>query len=105
MIDQSNNEHMELFFEMRKIGNFEIMPCNNPVDCENKNGFTKLTLSSAQKMHISALLQQVPSTMAVGTMAQTYKVVFPEGLPHTLMQLGDGGVGSPIIGSDGKIMA
>jgi len=89
-----------LFQNIKENGDFEILPCNTIAD---KTGLTKLELTSAQKIQVSALLQQLPLIAASGTMAQAYSVSFYRGMPHTLMQLKNGGVGSPIIGGDGRI--
>ncbi len=89
------------FFDIMKqdIG-FEIAPAN--VDLEDSRRFTKLEISPAQKMHLSALSQNVPAAIAEGAMAQAYLVKFPEGLPHTLMKLKQGGYGNTIIGPNKK---
>lgn len=69
----------------------------------NKDGFEKLTLTSEQKIQMSGLLQYLPDLTTAGKMAGAYTVKFPKGLPHTLMALGQGGYGSPIISKEGII--
>lgn len=69
----------------------------------SKDGFEKLALTSEQKMQISVLLQHMPALTVAGKMAGAYTVKFPKGLPHTLMALGQGGYGSPIITKEGII--
>lgn len=88
------------FAAMQEAGSFTITPCKNAV---NLSQCRKLELSSAQKMQINALLQHIPSAMAAGEMSQMYTLTFPKGLPHTLMELKQGGCGTPIIGADGRI--
>ena len=97
MMDEKSLQMME------SNGGFEIAPCEGLFDFEDKIRFTKLELGSAQKMHISALVQQVPAAMSAGAMAQAYTVKFPQGLPHTLTALNQGGVGS-MIRENGKFV-
>lgn len=84
-------------FDMLKSNNgFDIIACDENVNLNDSNHFKKLDLSSAQKAQISALVQHMPNIMATGTMAQAYVARFPQGLPHTLTTLRQGGVGSMI---------
>lgn len=84
-------------FDMLKSNNdFDIIACDENVNLCDINHFKKLDLSSAQKAQISALVQHMPNIMAAGTMAQAYVARFPQGLPHTLTTLKQGGVGSMI---------
>ena len=85
------------------MGQFELIPCDSAYDFEDKSRFTKLSPSEAQKMHLSAAYQHLPSMMAAGTLAQAYIARFPEGLPHTLTALRQGGYGSMIQGSHGFV--
>ncbi len=90
----------------KENGVFEIEPCNTSIDLEHEAGVTKLDLSSSQKIHIGSLLQQVPSLMAAGNMANAYLVRFPEGIPYDpsmLMQYKNGGLGTAIMGDNGII--
>lgn len=108
MKEQISNEQLSIINEntlkmMEASGGFEITPCEGILDFEDKNRFTKLELGSAQKMHISALSQQIPSVLATGAMAQAYTVKFPKGLPHTLTSLRQGGFGS-MIRENGKFV-
>lgn len=79
------------------------MLCDGPINFEDSNRFKKLELSSAQKMHISAFTQSVLPAVAIGTIANAYAVKFPEGLPHTLTALNQGGVGT-MIRENGKFV-
>ena len=75
---------------------FQILPYDGMIDLENSSRFTKINLGSEQKMQVRALLQQTPQALAAGTLANAYTVTFPEGLPHTLTALKQGGYGSMI---------
>ena len=84
-------------------GDFEVAPCDGQINFEDSKRFRKLKLSSAQKMHISAFTQGALSAVSTGSMANAYVVKFPEGLPHTLTALNQGGVGS-MIRENGKFV-
>lgn len=87
-------------------GNFEITPCEQIADIESRTGFKKLALTSAQKIQMGGLTQQLPAVMATGALSGCYMVQFPDGLPDgsRLMQYKLGGEGTPIQGADGKIV-
>ncbi len=90
------------FFDiLRQDVGFDVVPSN--VDLEDKHRFTKLEISPAQKIHVSALLQHAPAAVAEGMMAQAYIVKFPEGLPHVLTTLKQGGY-STVLREHGKIV-
>ena len=95
---------IQLFKQIAKIGDFEISPCKKEMNLEDKSSYRKLELTSAQKIQISGLLQHLPQATMTGMMAQAYTVRFPEGLPHTLMALKQGGYGSPLQGLTGKMV-
>ena len=84
------------FDVMETLSDFQIEPYDGMIDLEDKTRFTKLELSSGQKMQVSALLQQLPQTIAVGKLSNAYSVTFPEGMPHVLTKLKQGGYGSMI---------
>ncbi len=86
-----------------KSGDFEIASCDSLINLEDSNRFKKLKLTLVQKMHISAFAQNVLPVIATGTMTNAYVVKFPEGLPHTLTALQQGGVGS-MIRENGKFV-
>ena len=88
---------------LEQMGQFELVPSDTKYDFEDKSRFTQLSLSDTQKMHLSAAYQHFPSMVAAGTLAQAYIVKFPEGLPHTLTALKQGGFGSMIRGDQGFI--
>ncbi|MGI6095373.1 MAG: hypothetical protein ACOYBL_08080 [Lachnospiraceae bacterium] len=88
---------------LKQIGQFELVPSDTKYDFEDKSRFTQLSLSDTQKMHLSAAYQHFPSMVAAGTLAQAYIARFPEGLPHTLTALKQGGFGSMIQGERGFV--
>ena len=87
---------LESYQMMKSVGNFDIAPCEGTFDFEDKSRFTKMELSSAQKMYMSSFLQQVPMATTAGTLVNAYTASFPEGLPHTLTALKQGGFGSMV---------
>ncbi|MEY8515347.1 hypothetical protein AALC25_00195 [Lachnospiraceae bacterium 29-84] len=88
---------------MENTGGFEIKPCESTFDFEDKVRFAKMELSKAQKLHIGGLMQQIPLAAETGHLAQAYTVSFPQGLPHTLSSLRQGGVGSMVC-QDGRFV-
>lgn len=89
--------------ELAQLANFEVSSCATAYDFNDKNRFRKLEMTSGQKMQLSGLAQQIPYAMAGSAMANAYVVRFPEGLPHTLTALKQGGFGSMIKGENGRI--
>lgn len=87
---------MEVFQSLKETGNFDFTPCSTVPDFEDRTRFSKLEMSPAQKMHFSTFMQQVPTVLASGTLAQAYTVSFPAGIPHTLTALQQGGFGSMV---------
>ena len=55
-------------------GNFEITPCEQIADIESKTSFKKMELTSAQKIQIGGLTQQLPAIMATGALSGCYMV-------------------------------
>lgn len=108
MNEEMNKENLSLVDNMvlpmlEASANFEIAFCNNLINFQDSSLFKKFKLNKAQKMHISAFTQSVLPTVATGAMANAYVVKFPEGLPHTLTALNQGGVGS-MIRENGKFV-
>lgn len=101
MSDQGNNRQ-QIFQMLRTDCEVEFTPCYSLIDFENDSRYTKLNISAAQKMQVSALLQQLPSAMAADTMSHAYCLTFPDGMPHTLMKLKQGGFSSVFL-ENGKI--
>lgn len=94
-------EENSFFDIMKQDVGFDITPAK--VDLEDTRRFTKLEVSPAQKMHLSALVQNVPSAVAEGAMAQAYFVRFPDGLPQALTKLKQGGY-STVLREHGRIV-
>lgn len=94
----------EKSFQLMKQGaNFEIEPCTIVYDFEDKTRFRRLDTDDAQRMQVTALLQQLPAAAATTALSGTYRASFPEGLPHTLTKLKQGGYGSMIRGEKGFV--
>lgn len=81
---------------------FNIAPCDSPVDLNDRRSFKKLELTSGQKMRIGAFVQQLPSVMAADALADVYVAKFPNGVPHVLSELNGGGYFNMIRNADGK---
>lgn len=83
---------------------YEIMPCEQIADIDNKSGFKKLGLTSAQKIQIGGLLQQMPAIVAADTLSKAYIVRFPDGIPNVLTPLKQGGLGGMVKGENGRFV-
>lgn len=81
----------------------EILPCNLS-DLETEQ-YIPLDLGKYQQNQMSALFSQLPAITASEALNDAYVVKFPEGIKGTLMRYRNGGVGTPIQGEDGKIIA
>lgn len=80
---------------------FEIEPCD---DLPNQNELTKLKLSSAQKVQISALLRELPSMTTIGVLANAYILNLPNGVSVSdLMHYSNGGLGVAYFGEHGIV--
>lgn len=96
--DMAIKKSMEL---MAQAADFELMPLDTDYDFDDKRRFQKMQLTSAQKMQISSLIQQMPMAASAGNMVQAYTATFPKGIPHTLTALKQGGYGS-MVRADGR---
>ncbi len=84
------------FEEMQSEIGFSVIPCEAKEELNDRSRFERLEMSDAQKRQISALMQNIPMAVASQTMSNLYMVRFPEGLPHVLTKLKQGGFGSMI---------
>lgn len=85
------NEYLQA---LQSSASFIVKPMSEMV---SKDSLRKLYLSPADKAHIESLAQQLPSLLAAKSMSGLYSVSFPDGLPHTLTALKQGGYGSMIM--------
>ena len=81
----------------------QITPCN-ALDLQD-GSFVKLNLSETQHTKMNAFVANIPTLLAANELAKAYVVEFPKNVTGTLMHLKDGGVGSQVIGENGKIVA
>ncbi len=92
MEEQMINERSELtgeyfFKEMKRDGNFDVLPCNNTMNIEADPQFKNLKLSSLQKIQVAALARQLSVVMPAHIMTNACVLRFPDGLPHTMAAL------------------
>ena len=92
---------LDVVRSMKEAGAIEVKTCN--FDFTDKRRFTKLELSQGQATQLCGLLQHLPAAVGAVGMAQAYTVSFPEGLPHILTTLKQGGFSTVIRGENGKI--
>ena len=87
--------------QLSEFADFSIIPCDtamiNPVQ------YKQLTLSKEQQSQLSMIQLQIPTLFTGGVAAGAYIAKFPNGLPHTMMRLNQGGVGSLLMTENGKI--
>lgn len=89
------------FPEIAKQNNFEIEPCDLAAITPGK--YTNFPISKLGKSQMGLLQSQVINAIDSAALANAYIVRFPEGLPHTLMKLGQGGVSSTVVNASGRI--
>ena len=103
-INETENTELKVLQELQKAGYMDIASCEMAYDFEDQTRFTKLKLDDGQKMRVNALLQQAPMAMAAGTLSKAYTVTFPEGVPHVLTALKQGGFGTMVKGETGRFV-
>jgi len=69
---------------------------------QDRTRYWRLTPDSASLSQLNSFRQYILPSMAANQLQAAYTVTFPEGLPHTLTELKQGGYGTMIRGSDGK---
>lgn len=89
------------FPELSKNAQFEIMPCDLTSITPGK--YTSFQTSKLEKSQLGLLQSQLINVVDTAALANAYIVKFPEGLPHTLMHLSQGGVSSTIVNTSGRI--
>lgn len=90
----------DILMNLQNSADFSITPC----EAFDKSSYTKLNSDSAYNTQMSALLGQIPHLTAASALNNAYILKFPDGLPHTLMKLHQGGYASTIIGDNGRIV-
>lgn len=86
---------------------YEVVPCEKMNDISQHKEYKKLEFTKGQSIQFNGLFQQLPAMAASGSLQNAFYIRLPEGLPDGwhLMGYGNGGIGSPIHGADGKIVA
>lgn len=93
-----SKEQLEI---MKSVGNFNIEPYSGQITVDQD--CVRLDMDKDNKRMVSAFMQYLPSLIATTTLSQSYIVSFPEGLPHVLTSLQQGGFGT-IIQDHGKLV-
>lgn len=103
----------DFFQTLKTEGCFDIKPCNDITNIEVNDHFKKLNITPAQKRQVGSLISQLPAVVAAGNIADIaknanmsdstnlYRLVFPDGLYHTLVELRQGGFSSTYLGETG----
>ena len=97
-----NNEITNVEFEsLQNVSDFKVIPFD--ISTMIPTQYTELELSKSQKSQLGLLQSQFPNMISNSVAMNSYIVRFPEGLPHTMMQLKQGGVSTTLMGVNGKI--
>lgn len=89
------------FPEIAKQNNFEIEPCDLAAITPGK--YTAIPTSKIDQSQIGLLQSQLINVIDAAAISNAYLVKFPEGLPHTLMQLKQGGFSSAVVNANNRI--
>lgn len=87
---------------MQPFGGFEIMAADTSRDMQAQKDYIQLELAHDQQSQINALLAQMPVLTAADTLADAYILKFPDGIPHDLVELKQGGYMSTYRDANGK---
>ena len=88
--------------ELEKLGEFQIIPCKVG-EFKNDKSYKKISITGDQCNKLLSTVSMVSGIARAGLTSNAYIAKFPKGLPHTLMKFKSGGVGSAIIGDNGKV--
>jgi len=95
-IYNENTLREKSFAELQDRAAFELSVAEINYSLNDQNRYICVPLSPSQKAHWDIFLQQIPQQFAATRVGTAYRVMFPKGLPHTLIQLQQGGFGSMI---------
>ena len=92
-----NTEVEKEIKEIQEYAEYSIEPCPMSLNLADDKRYKRISVDESQKIYINQLIGFVPEIVAEAGLANTYKVVFPKGLPNTLMRLKQGGYSSTIM--------
>ena len=101
---KSEKEETKAIKEIKDIAHFDIEPCQLSNQFNDNTRYKRLDLTSGQKAQMNHLIQCFAQGTAANTLAKAYVLKFPEGLPHTLMKLNNGGFSSKIVDAKNTIL-
>ena len=93
----SDQLSMPMAQELTILGLFSIATLPSHFDMRQA---TKLPIAPSEQLQINSLIRHLPSLMTSELSSDLYVIEFPKGLPHTLMNLKQGGVSTTIINPD-----
>ena len=91
----------DLITKLSELNLCEIVPCEGISANDMQNS---LNLTPYQTSQISAFVSHLPELTSANTLAKAYTVKMPKGVTGELMKYKSGGVGTPILGENGKIV-
>lgn len=98
----SENENMlSDLGDLTFYGDFSILPFD--IATLNPNQYTQLALNTDKSLQLGFIQSQLPNLFGGQIAANAYILKFPKGLPHTLMRLNQGGMGTTLMNVNGKI--
>lgn len=86
---------------LKNLDSFDIVVCESKPNFEDEQKFIRLDCGSAAKMQVSAFVHELPAVMAVGAIGDVYIAKFPDGVPHVLSKLNNGGYFNMLRSDDG----
>lgn len=98
---EKNTFNTEQKMNIEKAGGFHVEPVSSTM--KENDDYTHLKMKPEVRMQMSSLIHELIPAAQRAAQGQTYRVVFPEGLPQTLMKLTrQPGYSSTLVGVDGK---
>lgn len=85
---------------LETISNFTVMPYD--ISSMVPSQYTELELSKSQKSQLAMIQSSLPEVAENAVTINSYIAKFPDGLPHTMVKLKQGGVGSTVLDSKRK---
>lgn len=84
------------FDALQNRADFELSEVEINYNLNDQHRYIRVPLSPSQRAHWDLFIQQIPQQFAAARVGTAYRITFPKGLPHTLIQLQQGGYGSMI---------
>ena len=97
----SNEYYQNLIKQMNDSGDITLTPIN--LNLDDDSHYRSVGLTEEQQINLSGLMNNLPLIGGMVEISNAYKITFPQGLPHTLMKLRNGGYTTQIV-ENGRIL-